>query len=858
MKTFLTAIARHAAERPDSIVLRDVARGTDLTRASLDAASDRLAAWLAAEGFGRRDVVLHLGGVGTPRMTAMIGASKAGCAFGAPDPAMPDPVVADLFRKVGAKLALVDDDAARARFAPMIRTEILPPPETADRTAIPRFDPVRTNDDDLAIVRFTSGSSGTPKCPAMDTVSMAAGLAGTPASEILTPQDRTLVAGSWWPNSLRAMLAQGTTLTLCDFAMLGPGKLAETLLTHRITYMEIFTAGYRALAVTGAGPFPNLRIIKLAGEALRADDLRNFERMTVPAARLHNLYAASECQIGATYIHIHGAPIPDSVPLGTCDQPGIMRILDPSGEELPVGEVGEIVAHGAHLSIGWLGLPEETATCFEIPPGNPAARRWFSGDLGWRDAQGVLHSAGRKDDQVKIRGYNVRLTEVEHAIARLPGVRDVVAVAPMGPGGVRRLAAFVIPSPGPSPDPLDLRRRLSETYPGWMVPGRIRIVDAFPRTGLTRKVKRQAFPDPFAELAEGGGEGGPPRGETEALVAEVWRETLGAGGFGREDDFFDIGGDSLQAKIMTLECEARLGVYMPFETLMLDGATIAAIAERLDAARRRSGQAGEGAQLVPLNRLDRRAHRVIHAMHTGGGDLSDLLPLAHALEGRARMIGIRPGGQVHPRTRMPDYGRDAADAVVGGAAEVEAGAAPTVLVGFSFGALVAAEAARALAAGGRPAPRVVLIDPPAPWCRRLAVLGRLRDAARSHGAVEAGKIALAMLDLPWIGGARGPAAAAALALARPPTPPLGQRTLLTIAVDNPGSDAREAAWRALLGEEVEVLRLPGGHMDQVRSAMAPHLAAEIWAWLDRLDRERDERTPEADGQADREAENRAP
>jgi hypothetical protein len=77
-------------------------------------------------------------------------------------------------------------------------------------------------------------------------------------------------------------------------------------------------------------------------------------------------------------------------------------------------------------------------------------------------------------------------------------------------------------------------------------------------------------------------------------------------------------------------------------------------------------------------------------------------------------------------------------------------------------------------------------------------------------------------------------------------------------VDNPGSDAREAAWRALLGEEVEVLRLPGGHMDQVRSAMAPHLAAEIWAWLDRLDRERDERTPEADGQADREAENRAP
>ncbi|MDF2233135.1 AMP-binding protein [Albimonas sp. CAU 1670] len=845
MNVFLDAMARHAAERPDSILLHDIARGTSLTRATMDAASDRLAAWLAAEGFGPGDVVLHLGGTGAPRLASNFGAAKAGCAFGAPDPAMPDPVVADVFRKTGAKLALVDDEAARVRFAPMIRTEILPPPEDADRAAIPRFERVALRDEDPVIVRFTSGSSGTPKCPMMDAVGMDAVLACTRAVQILTPEDRTLLTGSWWPNSYYALMAEGSTLTVCDFALLGPAGVAETLLAHKITFMRIFTAGYRALAATGLGPFPDLKVIAMAGEALRADDLRDFDRMSAPGAELRNIYASSESQVGSTYTHRHGDPIPETVPLGTVDIPGILRVLDASGAEVGEGQVGELVAHGAHLSVGWMGLPEETAACFDIPPGDPAARRWFSGDLGWRDAQGMLHPAGRKDDQVKIRGYNVRLTEVERAIATLPGVRDVAAVAPVGPGGVRRLAAFVIPSPGARPDPSELRRRLAEAYPGWMVPGRIRVVEDFPRTGPTRKVKRQAFPDPFAEPAETGGEGGPPQGPTESLVAEVWRETLGAGGFGREDDFFDIGGDSLQAKTMTLECEARLGVRVPLESLMLDGATVAAIAARLDAARAAGGSVeAAGGRLAALNRPDPRATRVIHAMHVGDGNLSDLLPLAHALEGRAEVIGVRPFTDAPPRRRMPAYGRDAAAAVIdeseararatgvgGGAVDP---AAPAVLVGFSFGSIVAAEAARAMVRAGQPAPRLVLMDPPAPWLDRLLAPRRLRRAARNEGMAGVTRLALPMLGMAGPGG-RPAAASAALALARAPTPPSGQRTLLVVAVDDPSAEERQRAWQALLGPEAELLRLPGGHMDIVRPEGAPTLAAGICAWLDRLD-----------------------
>ena len=827
-------LAVRAAEAPDCVAVRDIARGADLTREGLEAASDLLAARLAAEGLGPGDLVCHFGSPGSPRIAAFTGAFKAGCAFAALEPGQPDAALVGILEATGARLVLVDDAAGTARMSRLAPVFLLPAPESVDRQTTAVFTPTPMADDAPAVVRFTSGSSGLPKVISQNVEIMERLLKMYPWHYCLGPQDRTCMTGSWWAGLYFTALTKGATLVMADFAALGPQGLAEALRGEGVTHLSTFTAAFRALVAAGPAPFPALREIGLSGEALSAQDARAFDRITAPGAIIRNGYSSNEVPLITSWIHTHGDPIAwEWMPLGRPDAPDTVRVLDAAGADAAEGEVGEIVVEGRHFAHGWIGRPKETAAAFRDSPDRPGDRQWFSGDLGWFDGAGVLHGAGRRDDQVKILGYNVRLMEVERSLAALPGVAEAAAMVSGGPGGVRRLAAHVVPEPGVTLIPSDLRRALGAAHPRWMVPGRIRIADALPRTKGTRKVLRRALPDPFQEPGHAVGEGGPPCGPTEKAVARVWREMLGDDEFGREDDFFDVGGDSLQAMTMALHCEAVLGVRLLFESLVLDGATIAGIARRLDAARA-AGRSLAGGRLVPLNRPAAPERPLLYAMHVATGDLSDLLALSDAMAGRASVIGVRPVSDQDARSRMRDYGVDAAEAID---ADLRAspGGAPRggpVLLGFSFGALVALEAAQALVAQGRDAPRLILLDPPIPWMRRAPVLSRLRATVQRSGAIAALKEAGRMLGAPKLGGRRA-AAGAALTLAAPSKAAQSTPSLLLLAGDARSVERRETAMRALLGPSMEVLRAPGLHMDLVSVETAPRLAARITDWLER-------------------------
>ncbi|MDF2231834.1 non-ribosomal peptide synthetase [Albimonas sp. CAU 1670] len=831
MERFLHAIAARAAEAPGRDAAVDVARGAAISRGGLEAASDLLAEGLAALDLPRGATVAHMGGPGTPRIVAFTAAWKAGFAFAPLDPVLPDAQIAAVVEEIGVRAAILDDADGRGRFGEGMPVLVPPAPETVRPGEAPPF-ARRPPDAGMRVaVRFTSGSSGRPKAVELHHEANEALFDLYDTLQLWTPKDRPCLTGSWWIHTYLTTLMAGATLTVADFARLGPAGLAETLDARRITHLRTFTAAFRALAAAGAGPFADLRTLILSGEALTAEDAAAFERMTLPGAVLRNSYGSNEAPLMTTHDHRHGdAVAPTGMPLGPPDRPGVVAVLDPSGAPAAVGEIGEIVARGRHIARGWIGRPQETAAAFEETD-EPGVRRWRTGDLGWFDAAGVLHAAGRIDDQVKIRGYAVRLIEVERALVALPGVAEAAASAWEGPGGARRLAAHVVPEAGARLDPSALRAALAQAHPGWMVPGRIRVVAELPRIGVARKLHRAALPDPFAEPAhDGEGEGGPPRGEVETLVAEAWREALGAGGFGREDDFFDIGGDSLQAMAMALGCERRLGVSLPLESLVLEGATVAGLARRLEAARA-AGARLAGARRAALNRTaPARGRPRLHAMHMGPGGLADLMPLAQALEGRAEVIGVRPPPRRDPPARMAAYGRDAAEAVAADLDRRSESAEAATLLGYSFGAMVAGEAAAALVARGLPAPRLALIDPLAPWTEPRLALRRVAEAARAGELRAAGALAGRLMGLPRVGG-REAATTVAMALCAPPALPAGTRTLLVIAADDPSADRREAEWRALAGPQVEALRLPGDHLAMAGAGAAPALAAAILRFL---------------------------
>jgi aryl carrier-like protein len=202
---------------------------------------------------------------------------------------------------------------------------------------------------------------------------------------------------------------------------------------------------------------------------------------------------------------------------------------------------------------GYLHRPELTAEKFVADPfrEEPRARMYRTGDLARWTEQGQLEFLGRMDFQVKIRGYRIELGEIEARLAQLDGVRDaVVVVHDHGPQD-RRLVAYIVPArvppgaTGPAPDPEQLKRRLAEVLPDYMVPTAFVALDALPVTP-NGKIDRKALPAPQAD-AFGTRSTAQPQGPVECAIASLWVELLKHDRIGREDNFFSLGGHSLLA-----------------------------------------------------------------------------------------------------------------------------------------------------------------------------------------------------------------------------------------------------------------------------------------------------------------------
>ena len=200
-------------------------------------------------------------------------------------------------------------------------------------------------------------------------------------------------------------------------------------------------------------------------------------------------------------------------------------------------------------------------------------RRYRSGDRGRRDRDEILHYRGRADEQIQLRGYRIEPGEIENALRRCPDVTDAVVVSREG-----RLVAYLV---GGSPN--EVLRELRGVLPDYLVPAAAVALDALPRTA-NGKLDRAALPAPSPESSDGP----QPRGPVEELVAQVYRELLGSGAIGAEDDFFHLGGNSLLATRLAGRLGAVTGTDLTVRDVF-DAPTVSDLAARL---RARAGTAG--------------------------------------------------------------------------------------------------------------------------------------------------------------------------------------------------------------------------------------------------------------------------
>jgi amino acid adenylation domain-containing protein len=438
--------------------------------------------------------------------------------------------------------------------------------------------------DAIAVILYTSGSSGQPKGVIHSHASLLHNVHSYTDALAITAADRVamLFGISAW-GGLRDVLAAalaGAALLPYDLRARGIDALGPWLTAARASVVNVGVTAFRHL-VAALGPdgrVPPVRALRVGGETITAADVAAAERHFPAPCRLHLAFGTTEIGNPTEMVLPRGATLPEAgTPVGYV-RPGFeVRVVDPDGHPVPAGQRGEIEVRSRFLSPGYWHLPELTARCFVADdPARPELRRYRTGDLGVLADDGCLLHLGRVDDQVKIAGYRVAPAEVEAALLELPGVRHAVVAARERRAGETRLVAWVAPGDAPGMGPVEMRRALAARVPAHLVPAAIVVLPALPATPQG-KVDRRALPEPAWGIRQTAVPPVLPRTPVERVLAEVWAEALDVDAVGVADAFLDLGGDSLRAGRLAARVNERFALELPAAAL-LEAATVAEMA----------------------------------------------------------------------------------------------------------------------------------------------------------------------------------------------------------------------------------------------------------------------------------------
>ncbi|HET7452752.1 MAG TPA: AMP-binding protein, partial [Thermoanaerobaculia bacterium] len=676
------------------------------------------------------DRVAFLTGSEGEAVAALIGAIRARRAAVPLDPAQPTARLARIVQSSGAAVVLASPallELARA-IAGGAAVASLDAPEGG-----PPNPGLEATPDDLAVLLFTSGSTGAPKGIGRTVGMLAASAAAHGAEFALGPSDRILLLG---PVTFSANVSQilsalwaGASIRAFPVEREGLSGLAAWMRGERVTIAHFVPTLFRRFAsVLGEDDaFPDLRLLRLSGETIHAADIALWRRHFSPASRLSLSFATTEAgRVCARTIEFD-EPVPDTAVANGWPVPGVrVDLLDEEGRPVPDGEAGEIVVSSPAVLREYWNDPALTARTVAPVAGDPAARSHRTGDVGRWTKDGLVH-LGRKDLEIKIRGMRVHLSEVEAALGSVPGLGEVAAAGrPDETGGVR-LVAYVAGEPESLPPRSEIRRRLRERLAEAAVPAAFVVLPEIPRTS-TGKVDRLSLPEPgpgdYAEPRDPVA----PRDRLEERLAEIWRRVLPARVESVHESFFDLGGDSLRAAEMLAAVEAELGRRLPLP-LLLDASTIAALADTLrDPAAARD----DAATLVALRATGTRLP--LFCVPGGNGPGFNYRTIA-------RLLGDdQPFYAFHVLTEagrpLPGTIEAWAKTFLAELRRVQPNG-PYRLGGHSFGGTVAGEMARRLVSAGENVEVLALFDtfapgypPAAPPARRAAGLWRRFRALR--------------------------------------------------------------------------------------------------------------------------------
>ncbi len=449
----------------------------------------------------------------------------------------------------------------------------------------PRSGATATN---VAYVIYTSGSTGRPKGVLNTHRGICNRLLWMQEAYPLTAADRVLhktpfsfdvsVWELFWPLLVGSRLIVGQPGGHRDNAY-----LVDLIATHGITTLHFVPSMLqRFLEEQDVGRCQTLRRVICSGEALPYELQARF-LARLPEVELHNLYGPTEAAIDVTYWACQPQRMLPVVPIGRPVANTQLYILDPHLQPVPIGVPGELHIGGVQVARGYLNRPELTAEKFIRDPfsTNSDARLYKTGDLARYWPDGTIEFLGRIDNQVKIRGFRVELGEIEAVLGQHPELRENIVTVREDSPGDKRLVAYVVPHQGRTPTTSALQRFLRERLPEYMVPAVFVPLHAMPLTP-NGKLDRRALPAPGPGRPELEQAYMAPQTRLEQCLARLWCEVLRLDRVGIHDNFFDLGGDSIQGSILINKLQQHLQdpIYI---VALFDAPTVAAFAAFLAA-----------------------------------------------------------------------------------------------------------------------------------------------------------------------------------------------------------------------------------------------------------------------------------
>ncbi len=566
-------LIEHQAELvPEAVAVRFA--GRDLSYRELNRQANRLAHELLALGMASEQLV----GILMPRspemVVAILAVLKAGAAYLPLDSGNP-PERLKFFLEDAEVPIVLTRESLRDTLPPAAHDVRVLCPEALAGSVSDRNPEIAVRAENLAYVIYTSGSTGRPKGVMVHHRGLVNYLEGCRRAYGLSPGRLSPVHSSLsfdlTVTSLLAPLAAGAGVLPVGDDQGAQALAAAIRESAELDLIKITPAHLETLAqalspreMTGCA-----RTLVVGGEALSWEPLARW-RQHSPQTRLINEYGPTETVVGCAVYEASAGIGSGPVPIGRPLRNLRLYVLDVDFQPAPLGVHGEICIAGSGVSRGYLRRPALSAERFVPDPfaERPGGRLYRTGDLGRILSDGVVEFLGRIDQQVKVRGYRIEPGEIEAHLLRHPAVEEVAVVErraaeDQGPLPARLMACIVAAADAGPDLTAELRSFLRQQLPEYMVPAFFLVLDRLPRTPggkLDRAALARRTPDRAAQPEPARAA---PRSETERAVAEIWQEILGVETVGVNENFFDVGGDSLLLAQVHARLQEALGVELP-------------------------------------------------------------------------------------------------------------------------------------------------------------------------------------------------------------------------------------------------------------------------------------------------------